>query len=85
MKNMEQLFEKIDVLATPCTGNGTWKICEEDSECEFYLQLLISKANYNTLYHLRRIVMCYGDIKMYCFYKNVQFYWFTGYLYTYGI
>lgn len=32
MKNMEQLFNKIDVLATPCTGNGTWKICDEDGE-----------------------------------------------------
>ena len=34
---MEKLFQKIDVLATPCTGNGTWKICEEDGECEYFL------------------------------------------------
>ena len=34
MKNMENLFQKIDVLATPTTGNGTWKICDEDGECK---------------------------------------------------
>ena len=38
MKNMEKLFQKIDVLATPCTGNGTWKICEEDGECKCSLK-----------------------------------------------
>ena len=33
---MEQLFQKIDILATPSTGNGTWKICDEDGECKCY-------------------------------------------------
>ena len=42
MKNMENLFKRIDVLATPTTGNGTWKICDEDGECKYqgvYLKL----------------------------------------------
>ena len=54
MKNMEKLFQKIDVLATPCTGNGTWKICEEDGECKCPLEksllIDITKTRYEYFY-----------------------------------
>ena len=34
MNQMEEIFKKVDVIVTPTSANGTFKITETDSKCK---------------------------------------------------